>query len=55
MAEREKLPTAPFFNDTMKNMPATAKMYKDKYCGTNNSVCARRHPAGGLEKSAMRA
>jgi hypothetical protein len=30
-----------FFNDRMVNMPATAEIYKEKYCKTENSDCAR--------------
>lgn len=39
--ECECLPKCIFFNDNMKDMPATAGMYKKKYCLGNNSDCAR--------------
>ena len=31
----------PFFNDNLKDMPATASLYKDSFCKSNNSNCAR--------------
>ncbi|NWF75336.1 MAG: hypothetical protein HXY53_01955 [Nitrospirae bacterium] len=37
----ECLKNCPFFNDKMANMPATAQMYKKRYCLDNNSECAR--------------
>ena len=41
MSDCEKLPTCIFFNDKMKNAPATASIYKKTYCVGNNSNCAR--------------
>jgi hypothetical protein len=42
MAECECLPGCPFFNDKMKEKPATAEMYKKAYCQEgNNADCAR--------------
>lgn len=41
MPDCEMLATCPFFNDKMKDMPGTAKIYKEKYCKTNNKECAR--------------
>ena len=37
----EKLEGCPFFNEKMKNMPATAAGYKRKFCLGDNSACAR--------------
>ncbi len=39
--ECEKLKGCPFFNEKMKNMPATASGYKRKFCLGNNTTCAR--------------
>ena len=51
MAECECLPGCPFFNDRMKNMPATAKIYKDRYCvGGENAECARHQIKMALGK-----
>lgn len=41
MAECVCLPKCPFFNDKMKDMPAMIEVYKDKYCRSDNSRCAR--------------
>jgi len=41
MAECERIQTCPFFNDKMKNMPATAELMKDKYCRGDFASCAR--------------
>ncbi len=41
MAECECLPSCPFFNDKMKNMPTTANVYKKRYCLGDNTKCAR--------------
>ena len=30
-----------FFHDKMENMPATAEIYKNKYCRGNKLECAR--------------
>jgi hypothetical protein len=30
-----------FFNDKMKDMPATSLIYKSQYCRTDKSSCAR--------------
>lgn len=37
----ECLSNCPFYNDQMSNMPTIAGIYKDKYCNTDNSSCAR--------------
>lgn len=37
----ECMRTCLFFNDKMVNMPATAEIFKEKYCKTDNSDCAR--------------
>ena len=41
MADCELLEKCIFFNDKMANMPATADMFKDRYCKNDNSECAR--------------
>jgi hypothetical protein len=41
MAECEILSTCVFFNDEMANMPATAAIYKERYCQGDNLTCAR--------------
>ncbi len=41
MADCEKLAACPFFNDQMKDAPATAELFKSQYCKGNNSNCAR--------------
>ncbi len=41
MSDCEKLLTCIFFNDKMKNAPATAQIYKKSYCQGNNANCAR--------------
>jgi hypothetical protein len=41
MAECEFLTTCPFFNDQMQDMPATAEIYKARYCRGNKGECAR--------------
>jgi hypothetical protein len=35
------LATCLFFNDKMAEMPATADLLKERYCGGDNTVCAR--------------
>mgnify|MGYP001553814106 CR=1 FL=1 len=35
------LARCPFFNETMVEMPATAQMYKTRYCSGNQARCAR--------------
>ncbi len=49
----EKLEKCPFFNEKMKNMPATAAGYKRKFCLGDNSTCARylvSTKLGGIEE-----
>ena len=41
MVDCELLEKCIFFNDKMANMPATADMFKNKYCKSDNSECAR--------------
>jgi hypothetical protein len=41
MAECESFPTCPFFDDQMRDMPATAEVFKAKYCRGDKSSCAR--------------
>jgi hypothetical protein len=51
MAECECLPGCPFFNDKMKEKPATAQIYKTNYClGGNNGPCARHQVKVALGK-----
>ena len=35
------LPTCPFYNDKMANMPVTAERMRQHYCLTDNQDCAR--------------
>lgn len=41
MAECECLPTCPFFNEYMADMPASTNLMKSVYCRGDNSRCAR--------------
>ena len=41
MANCELIEKCLFFNDKMANAPATASMFKKKYCEGDNSNCAR--------------
>jgi hypothetical protein len=41
MADCELLEKCIFYNDKMKDAPATAEMFKKKYCRSDNSECAR--------------
>ena len=41
MADCELLAGCIFFNDKMKDMPATANLLKNKYCRNDSSTCAR--------------
>jgi len=41
MADCECLPGCPFFNDRMKEKPATAEIYKKNYCLGDSTDCAR--------------
>ncbi len=50
MADCEFLSGCPFFNDQMQNMPATAEVYKSRYCRGDKTACARymvKTEAGG--------
>ncbi len=41
MAECESLSECPFFGDQMQDMPATAEIYKARYCRGEKDKCAR--------------
>lgn len=41
MADCSLMDTCIFFNDRMASMPSIAGLYKDRYCRTDNSGCAR--------------
>ncbi|MBN2755314.1 MAG: hypothetical protein JXR81_10715 [Candidatus Goldbacteria bacterium] len=41
MADCECLEKCPFFNDKMVNLPATAEIYKKKFCRGDFEGCAR--------------
>ncbi len=41
MADCDLIGGCIFFNDKMRNMPATAEILKNKYCRDNSSPCAR--------------
>ncbi|MDA8122440.1 MAG: hypothetical protein M0Z38_07740 [Deltaproteobacteria bacterium] len=48
----ELLPTCPFFNEEMTNMPVSMSYVKESYCAKDNSLCARYivYSALGREK-----
>lgn len=41
MADCERISNCDFFNDRLKQMPATANMFKRQYCYGNQDNCAR--------------
>jgi hypothetical protein len=41
MTECECLAKCPFIHKRVGSMPATAQLYRDKYCLSDNSKCAR--------------
>lgn len=41
VADCEFLSSCPFFNDQMRDMPATAEIYKGRYCRGDKTLCAR--------------
>jgi hypothetical protein len=41
MADCECLAGCPFFNDRMAEKPATAELFKIRYCRGDFSICAR--------------
>lgn len=41
MADCVCIPTCIFFNDRMSNMPATADVFKNRYCHGDCHACAR--------------
>ncbi len=41
MAECPRIKTCPFFNDSMKDMPALTTLYKINYCMNHFENCAR--------------
>ena len=41
MADCERTPGCPFFNNNLENMPDTADKMKDIYCHGNKNLCAR--------------
>jgi len=53
MADCTLLKGCPFFNEKMKNMPALADQYKNKYCRGDNSKCARYMVYQKLGRSAV--
>jgi len=50
MADCECLAGWPFFNDRMKENPATAGMYKKNYCLGDNTDCARHQIKAAIGK-----
>jgi len=48
--ECPSLRTCPFFNNKMKDMPATAELMKKRYCLGDNTECARFMVASRLGK-----
>ncbi|MFX0069495.1 MAG: hypothetical protein ACFFAO_00175 [Candidatus Hermodarchaeota archaeon] len=51
MVECELIEECPFFTDKLKNMPATTNLFKEKYCKTDSSKCARYIVIHSLGKS----
>jgi hypothetical protein len=43
MGDCECIGGCAFLNDKMANMPSVADIYKDKYCRSDWSTCARYH------------
>jgi len=41
MADCGLIQTCIFFNDKMADMPGMADLYKQRYCRTDNTTCAR--------------
>ncbi len=41
MPECEYMSTCTFFNDRMPKMPASAELFKQKYCRADKASCAR--------------
>jgi hypothetical protein len=41
MADCANLEKCPFFNDRMGNLPATAEIFKKKFCRSDFESCAR--------------
>ncbi len=50
MADCECLSGCPFFNDRMKEKPATADIYKRNFCLGDNRDCARHQVKAALGK-----
>ena len=53
MADCVCLPRCPFFNDRMAEKPASANMYKSKYCEGDSTNCARHIVFLALGSSAV--
>lgn len=53
MADCERLPGCPFFNDKMEAPPATVKWMKTYYCRGDNTKCARHMVLTKLGKPAV--
>ena len=53
MAKCEFLEGCIFFNDKMANMPATAELYKQRYCRDAPEECARLIVRKALGKDAV--
>lgn len=53
MNECDMLATCPFFNDRMAEKPATAGLFKNRYCLGDSSNCARHMVFKALGREAV--
>lgn len=53
VADCECLPTCPFFNDQMAEMPSMAEIIKQRYCRSSNVHCARHMVFRALGRPAI--
>lgn len=42
MAECERISSCDYFNDTLKDLPATANLFKRRFCQGGREQCARQ-------------
>ncbi len=53
VADCECLPTCPFFNDQMAEMPSMSEIIKQRYCRGSNVHCARHMVFRTLGRTAI--
>lgn len=53
MADCECLPTCPFFNEQMADMPSMSQIIKRRYCRGSNVRCARHIVFRALGRDAV--